>query len=142
MGRLKKDDIEGHKRIEEIIKKCKELGITYDCYRQRIKNGWTEEEALLAPHITKAIYMYKGVSAMQYLKERGGNYRTFTYHIKTRPIEEAIRLTLEHKGNKKYFRDGMTLAKWCKFNGKDYAYEWKKLKRQLDKEKKSDIIAS
>ena len=143
MGRLKKDDIEGHKRIEEIKKKCAEIGITYDCFRQRIKNGWTEEQALIAPtiNVKQPLYLYKGESARQYIMEHGGNYSVFMYHVKTKSIDKAVELTLNHRGNKKYFRDGMTLARWCEFNGKNYYSEYIK-QRKLDKEKKSGIIAS
>lgn len=141
MGRLRKDDIEGHKRFTELLEKLKELGITYNAYMQRIKNGWSEEEALLAPPIAKAVYQYKGQSAKKYVEDRGGNYNTFMYHVKIRPIEEAIELAIRHKGHKKYFRDGMTLARWCEFNGKNYYSEYIQ-QRKLDKEKKSDIIAS
>lgn len=141
MGRLRKDDIEGHKKHAILLEKLKELGITYNAYKQRIKNGWTEEEALLAPPISKAVYQYKGQPAKKYIEDRGGSYSTFIYHIKIRPLEEAIEITLKHKGNKKYFRDGMTLARWCEFNGKNYYTEYIK-QRRLDKRKKSDIIAS
>lgn len=137
MGRLKKDDSEGRKRIEEIKKKCEEIGITYGSYAQRIRNGWTQEEALTAPQIDmhKAFYLYNGESARQYVKNHGGSYSTFMYHIKTKSIEEAMQLTLNHKGNKKYYRDGDTLAKWCEKNGKNYYTEYVKLKKCIDKSK-------
>lgn len=139
MGRYKKNNVEGYKHLAEIKAKCEEIGITYNCFRCRVYNGWTEEEALLAPNINvrEPSYLYKGESARKYLKEHGGKYSTFMYHVKRMSVEEAVEKTLQHKGNVLFYRDGMTLAKWCKLHNKDYNNEYKKEVRNAKRRENS-----
>ena len=106
MGRYKKNDIESYKKLAEVKLKCAEIGISYNAYKQRLYNGWTEEEALTAPTINarQAFYLYKNESARKYLKEHNANYNLFIYYLckKKKTVDEAVRLTLERGRNAEY----------------------------------------
>lgn len=125
MGRLKKSD-ERQKIVDKRKAKAKELGITYSAYIHRLNHGWTEEQAEVCPKVEKAIRFYKGQSARRYVLEHGGKLSTYNYYIKMCPVEEAVELTLKARGKVKYYRDGMSLAEWCRVNNKNYGNEYKK----------------
>ena len=127
MGRLKKNDIEGQKLIEERKNICKNLGISYGAYMARLRRGWSQEEADNMPKVENACRFYKGQSARSYVKEHGGSIGLYNYYVNFLPIEEAVDRAIHKKGQVKYYREGISLRQWCIKNGKNYANEYKKL---------------
>lgn len=114
-------------RVQEIIRQCNELGITYTSYLRRLQTGWTKEEALSTARVG-AVYRTKdGTPIFTYLKSIGKSYGTFNNLIHLGfSVEEALEHTLkcENRTRNKYFRDGMTLRQYCIKNGLDYAKEY------------------
>ena len=114
--------------VQEIIKKCNENGISYVNYLNRLKNGWSKEEALNLPRVG-AIYKTKdGTPIFTYLKSIGKSYSYFqTLVHRGYSVEEALDRVENPRGRGKYHRDGMTLRQWCIKNGKNYVTEYYKV---------------
>lgn len=112
-------------RVQEIIKQCNELGISYWTYSRRIQTGWTKEEALSTARVG-AVYRTKdGTPIYTYLKSIGKRYSTFLNMVHMGySVEEALEQTLNCKGRTKYYRDGLSLRQYCIKNGLDYAKEY------------------
>lgn len=117
--------------VQKIIKQCEETGITYVNYLNRLKNGWTKEEALNLPKVG-AIYKTKdGTPIFTYLKSIGKCYNTFlTLVYRGMSPEEALDRVENPRGKGKYRIDGMSLRQWCIKNGKNYSTEYCKLIRR------------
>lgn len=114
--------------IQEIIKRCKELGISYPAYLCRIKNGWTKEEALNVPRVGAVLRTKDGTPIFTYLKSIGKSYSYFqTLVHRGYSAEEALDRVENPRGKGKYFRDGMTLRQWCIINNKNYVTEYYKV---------------
>lgn len=74
-----------------IEERCKELGIKPHTFRARVRRGWTEEEALLAPKIG-AVHTINGETVYKYLKRIGGSYNSFQYRIRAGfSFEKAVK---------------------------------------------------
>lgn len=114
--------------VQEIIKKCNEIGITYVNYLNRINKGWTKEEALNTARVGAVFRTKDGVPVFTYLKSIGRSYSYFQTLIhKGYSPEDALDRVVNLRGKGKYFRDGMTLRQWCIKNGKNYITEYYKI---------------
>lgn len=117
--------------VQEIIRQCNEVGISYVNYLNRLKIGWTKEEALTAPRVG-AVYRTKdGTPIFTYLKSIGKSYHYFLSLIRQGlTVEEALNRVVNSSIKVKHLRDGMSLRQWCIKNGKNYWIEWNKERRK------------
>ena len=112
-------------RVQEIIRQCNELGITYTSYLRRLQTGWTKEEALSTAKVGAYLRLKDGTSVYSYLKKIGKSYNTFNNLIHLGySVEEALEQTLKGTGRTRYTRGGMSLRQYCIKNGLDYAKEY------------------
>lgn len=121
--------------VQEIIRQCNEVGISYVNYLNRIKIGWTKEEALNTARVGAVLRLKDGTPIFTYLKSIGKSYSYFqTLVHRGYSVEEALDRVINLRGKGKYFRDGMTLRQWCIKNGKSYINEYCKIKRRVKNE--------
>lgn len=113
-------------KVQEVMEKCKEIGISYTSYLRRLQIGWTKEEALSVPRIGAALRLKDGTPVYSYLKSLGKNYNVFNnlMHLGF-SLEEAVEQAINYKpSTKKHYKDGMTLRQYCIKNGLDYKKEY------------------
>lgn len=114
--------------VQEIIRQCEKLGITYSAYLTRIKKGWTKEEALNTPHVGAVLKTKDGTPIFTYLKSIGKCYGSFINLVhRGCSVEEALDRVENPRGKGKYFREGITLRQWCIKNNKNYVTEYYKV---------------
>ena len=112
-------------KVQEIMEKCRDLGIAYTTYLRRLQIGWTKEEALSVGKVGAYLRMPNGESVYSYMKKINKSYSTFNNLIHLGfSREEAIEGAINCKGRTKYYRDGMSLRKYCAKNGLDYTKEY------------------
>ena len=125
LGRPKKPE------VQEIIKQCNEIGISYVNYLNRINKGWTKFEALNTPKMSAMFRTKDGTPIFTYLKSIGKNYNYFITLIhQGYSVEDALDKVVNSGTKVKYIRDGISLRQWCIKNGKNYVTEYKKLMRR------------
>lgn len=113
--------------VQEAMRRCKELGLSYSGYLGRIRSGWTQEEALNMPRVG-AIYKTKdGTPVYTYLKSIGKNYTVFLRYLYDGcTVEEALEMATKPRRNIKRYRDGIPLKQYCEQNGLNYVTEYYK----------------
>lgn len=114
-------------KVQEIIKKCKDLGISYNTYLRRLQIGWSKEEALLCPRVGAVYRLKDGTPIYSYLKSIGKNYGIFSNSIHLGlSVEDALELALntEQRKRTKYYRGGMSLSQYCIKHELDYKKEY------------------
>lgn len=117
-------------KVQEIIEKCKELGISYTTYLRRLQIGWTKEEALSIGKVGAYLRLSNGETAYSYLKKINKSYGTFNNLIHLGySIEEALEGAIKCKGRTKYYRDGISLRKYCLENNLNYEKEYYEIKK-------------
>lgn len=118
-------------KVQEIIKKCEELGITYTTYLRRLQIGWTKEEALSIPRVGAVYRLKDGTPIYSYLNKIGKNYDVFNRFLHLGfSVEDALEHTLKYKPRTTLYRDGMSLYKWCVKNEVSYSNEYYKEKKR------------
>ena len=118
-------------KVQEVMTKCKDLGIKYTSYRRRIQLGWTNDEALNTAKVGAYIRMKDGTSAYAFLKKHNGHYGTFyNFFALGYSVDEAVEKALLHKPRQRYYRDGMTLRQYCIQHGLNYSQEYYKQQKE------------
>jgi hypothetical protein len=85
------------KTKEQIISRCKELGISRGAYYQRLYYGWSEEEAFNMPKVEAVHRTKDGEPVFSYLKQRGKDPNVFYEHVKRGwSTQEALEMTEAH----------------------------------------------
>ena len=117
--------------VQEIIRQCNEVGISYVNYLNRLRIGWTKEEALNTARVGAVLRTKDGTPIFTYLKSIGKSYSYFqTLVHRGYSVEEALDRVENPRGKGKYRIDGMSLRQWCIKNGKNYSTEYCKLIRR------------
>jgi len=115
----------GETPLKERVRICKENGISSDCYKQRIKAGWSETEAMYTPkyqyrlpdgrlliHAFDSLYKYQ--KAWRLINEEGMTIEeAYDYVISGKKVAR------ENRSNK-YMVDGIPLTMFCKQNNLKY----------------------
>lgn len=119
-------------KVQEIIKKCEELGISYTTYLRRLQIGWTKDEALSIPRVGAVYRLKNGTPIYSYLKSIGKNYDVFNRFMHFGfSVEDALEHTLKYKPRTTLCRDGMSLYRWCVKNEVRYSNEYYKEKKRV-----------
>ena len=117
--------------VQEIIRQCNEVGISYVNYLNRLKIGWAKEEALNTARVGAVFRTKDGKPVYTYLKSIGKSYDYFRVLIRQGlSVEEALDRVINANGKVKYLRDGISLRQWCIKNGKNYWVEWNKERKK------------
>lgn len=128
-------------KVQELMKRCEELGIKYTSYCRRRQLGWTEEEALNTAKVGAYIRLKDGTSAYAYLKKHNGHYGTFyNFFALGYSADDAVEKALSHKPRQRYYRDGMTLRQYCIQHGLNYSAEYNKQKGEKNNDKHNESI--
>lgn len=122
--------------VQELMQKCKEIGISYNSYLRRLQMGWSKEEAISIGKVGAYLRMPDGTPVYSYMKKTGQNYSSFSRFIHLGfTVEEALEAMENLPGRTKYFREGISLRQYCKEHGLNYEKElyWEKKNARLSK---------